>query len=138
MRVARLLVCHLVAAMNIALNVAALLAIAVGVIHSILGERYILIRLFRRDNLPKLFGGTEFTAQTLRFAWHITTIAWWGFAAILFQLANDGFSIKRVALTVGITFLATGLVTLVISRARHLAWPVFLFIGGVALYASAI
>lgn len=122
--------------MNIALNVAAIFAIAVGFVHSILGERYILTRLFRRDNLPKLFGGTEFTIHTLRFAWHITTIAWWGFAAILFQLANGAFSVQGVALAIGLTFIATSFVTFVISRAKHLAWPVFLFIGCAALYAA--
>lgn len=122
--------------MNIALFAAAFFAIAVGVAHSVLGERYILIRLFHQENLPKLFGGTEFTTRTLRFAWHITTIAWWGFAAILFQLARGGFSASAVASVIGVTFLATAIVTFAISRARHLAWPVFAFIGCVALYAA--
>lgn len=39
--------------------VAAVLAAGLGLAHSILGEKYILIRLFRRTDLPKLFGGTE-------------------------------------------------------------------------------
>ncbi len=43
--------------MTTLLYIAAFLTFAIGVVHSILGERYILIRLFRRDNLPKLFGG---------------------------------------------------------------------------------
>lgn len=124
--------------MNTALYIAALLAVSVGLVHSALGERYILVRLFRRDDLPKLFGGTDFTTRTLRFAWHITTIAWWGFAAILLRLANGSVSAQNIALIIGITFLVTGFITLVISRAKHLAWPVFLFIGGVALYASTI
>jgi len=38
--------------------------VLVGVAHSVLGERYILIRLFKREGLPKLFGGTEFTTRT--------------------------------------------------------------------------
>ncbi len=63
--------------MQTLLYIGALLAIGIGIAHSYLGERYILIRLFRRDDLPKLFGGPEFTIQTLRFAWHLTTIAWW-------------------------------------------------------------
>ena len=57
------------------LQFAALLGFLLGVAHSVLGERYILTRLFRRENLPTLFGGTEFTTRTLRFAWHLTTIA---------------------------------------------------------------
>lgn len=124
--------------MNIALYIAAFLVVSVGLAHSALGERYILVRLFRRDDLPKLFGGTDFTTRTLRFAWHITTIAWWGFAAILLRLANGSASAQSIALIIGVTFVVTGVITLVISRAKHLAWPVFLFIGGVALYASTI
>ncbi|MGQ3053798.1 MAG: hypothetical protein ACT6S0_18630 [Roseateles sp.] len=123
--------------MAAALYVAAVLALLVGIAHSVLGERYILIRLFRRDGLPKLFGGTEFTARTLRFAWHVTTIAWWGFAAVLVQLAQGSLTASSVAFAIGITFSATGLVTLTASRGKHLAWPVFLAIGGIALYAGS-
>jgi hypothetical protein len=51
--------------------IAAGLAVLLGVAHSYLGERYILVRLFKRSDLPKLFGGQEFTRHTLRFAWHL-------------------------------------------------------------------
>ncbi len=122
--------------MDIALYIAAFLAVAVGFAHSILGERYILSRLFRRDDLPKLFGSSEFTTRTLRFAWHITTIAWWGFSGLLIQLAQGAISTRGVAWVVAITFFATAIVTFAGSRAKHLAWPVFLVIGGVAFYAA--
>src|SRR4249920_816458 len=68
---------------------AAFLTFAVGLAHSVLGERYILIRLFRRTDIPHLSGGPEFTIRILRFAWHLTTVAWWGFAAILVLLAQQ-------------------------------------------------
>jgi hypothetical protein len=51
---------------------AALLALASALHIRSWARKYILIRLFRRDDLPKLFGGTEFTVRTLRFAWHLT------------------------------------------------------------------
>ena len=123
--------------MKIALYVAASLAAALGLFHSVLGERYILVRLFRREDLPKLFGGAEFTIRTLRFAWHLTTIAVWGFAALLVLLARGSASAANVAAAIGITFLACGVLTLILSRARHLAWVVLLAIGSVALYAGA-
>jgi hypothetical protein len=122
--------------MSVALYLAAFLLAVTGVAHSVLGERYILIRLFRREDLPKLFGGTRFTTQTLRFAWHLTTIAWLGFAAILVHLAQGSVSLKRIAMVVGITFCSTGFVTLGASRGRHLAWPVFLLVGCIALFAA--
>jgi hypothetical protein len=65
------------------LALAAVLAASVAVAHSYLGERYILVRLFKRQDLPKLFGSDWFTKRTLRFAWHITSVAWLGLAAPL-------------------------------------------------------
>ncbi|MBA7630226.1 MAG: hypothetical protein GH143_08270 [Calditrichaeota bacterium] len=53
--------------MNAYLIVGAVLTFAIGLAHSYLGERYILIRLFRRSNLPQLFGSDDFTKRTLRF-----------------------------------------------------------------------
>jgi hypothetical protein len=122
--------------MTVLFYVAAFLAIALGIVHSALGERYILIRLFRRTELPKLFGSTEFTSRVLRFAWHLTTIAWWGFAAILVMLATRSVSERNLSLVLAVTFLITGTIILAISRAKHLAWPVFLLIGGICLYAA--
>ena len=56
--------------MTTAFYVAAALMIAVGVAHSYLGEKYLLARIFRRNpDLPKLFGSSEGTMKTLRFAW---------------------------------------------------------------------
>ncbi|MCF6209787.1 MAG: hypothetical protein L3J88_09440 [Gammaproteobacteria bacterium] len=122
--------------MTTLLYTAAFLTFAIGIVHSVLGERYILTRLFRRKNLPKLFGGTEFTILTLRFAWHITTIAWWGFAAILVLLAERSLSFHSISMIVAVTFLVTGIIALVASKGRHYSWLVFLFIGGVSLYAA--
>lgn len=50
------------------LDLAAALVVALGLAHSLLGERYILQRLLRREDLPRLFGSADFTRRTLRFA----------------------------------------------------------------------
>src|SRR5260221_5752467 len=120
--------------MTTLLYIAAFLSFAVGAAHSILGERYILIRLFRRNNVPELFGSSDFTVRTLRFAWHLTTVAWWGFAALLMLLACQSLSQRSVALVLAATFLVTYLLTFLVSRGRHLAWPVFVIIGLASLY----
>lgn len=122
--------------MSTALYAAAFLTMAIGIVHSWLGERYILSRLFRRGNLPKLLGGEAFTRNTLRFAWHITTIAWWGFAAILILMAKGPPAQSALGWVIGGTFLAHFLITLIASRGRHLAWPVFLAIGVLSIYAT--
>lgn len=110
----------------------AALLVLVGLAHSVLGERYILTRLFRRP-LPPLFGSDAFTKGTLRFAWHITTIAWFGFAALLVNdFASRGSSLRIVS----VTFLATGLVALVASRGTHLSWIVFLAIAALTCWPT--
>jgi len=105
------------------LHIAALLIALIGVAHSILGERYILTRLFRRGDLPKLFGGPEFTQRTLRFAWHLTTILAFGLAGLLVQLAQATPAILLVR-TIGWTLFMSGLLPLIHTRGRHLSWLV--------------
>lgn len=113
--------------MSTGLLAAAVLLVLISAAHSYLGERYILVRLFRRDNLPRLFGDDWFTKQTLRFAWHCTSVAWLGFAGLLVVVAGDrpvaGAGLLRV---VALTFLVTAALAGVASRGRHLSWPVFL------------
>ncbi len=118
--------------MNFYFVVAAVLAIALGLAHSVLGERYILIRLFRRQNLPHLFGSDDFTKRTLRFAWHLTTIACFGLAALLFILASSPLdaSARILSSALAATFLASAVVAVIGSRGRHLAWVVLLIIAG--------
>lgn len=120
-----------------ALITAAGLALLLGVAHSVLGERYILRRLFRRPDLPKLFGSDWFTRRTLRFAWHLTSLAFWGLGAILVLAAvGDAETFRRGAvLAVATTFLASAIVAAGATRGRHLSWVVFLAIAILALLA---
>ncbi|MEO1259037.1 MAG: hypothetical protein AAFZ15_09565 [Bacteroidota bacterium] len=121
-----------------ALYIAACLAFVTGAAHSYLGERYILIRLFRRQNLPKLLGGTDFTRQTLRFAWHITTVLLWGFSAFFILMANESCTFQNIAWIGAATFIITGAISLIASKGRHLSWIAFLSIGFICLYAALI
>jgi hypothetical protein len=117
--------------MNAHLTAAASLIAAVGAAHSYLGERYILIRLFRRSDLPRMFGSDLFTRRTLRFAWHLTSVVWWGVAALLLLAARPGprtLAVAQVGSVVAATSLASAVVSLVGSRGRHPAWVAFLVI----------
>ena len=117
------------------------LAFGIGLAHSVLGERYVLVRLFRRRDLPKLFGADTFTRRTIRFAWHLTTLAWWGFAAQM-ALASGALTEVEPAGEIPLlraiawTFLASALLGLAVTRGRHLAWPVFLAIAACAWLAG--
>lgn len=107
------------------LFVAAALLFLTGLAHSCLGERYILMRLFRRDNLPQLFGGTAFTTGTLRFVWHLLTVVWWGIAILLLQATEEPLQTRFVLQVFSAVALVSGLFPLVFTRGRHLSWIVF-------------
>ena len=112
--------------MNVLFLLAAVIGLALATAHSYLGERYILIRLLRRPDLPRLFGGVEFTKNTLRFAWHLTSVAWVGFAALLtVQALSPASSWGPQGQVISATFALSGVVALVASRGRHLSWVAF-------------
>jgi len=113
----------------------AVLLVAIGIVHSYLGEKYILIRLFKRDNLPQLLGSDWFTKRVIRFAWHLTTIAWWGFAAILYFLSNPSKNIEaEIIASIAVVFILSGIVSLVFSRGKHLSWVFFWGIACTCIY----
>jgi hypothetical protein len=118
------------------LQVAAFLILALGLAHSVLGERYILVRLFRRSDLPRLFGSADFTVQTLRFAWHITTVAWFGMGALVFVAGQGQLNPRGAMRIIGYTAFVSGLLPLVFTRGRHLSWLVLFVIGGLAHMAG--
>jgi hypothetical protein len=117
------------------LYIAAILIALLGVGHSVLGERFILIRLFRRGELPALFGSQDLTRQTLRFAWHLTSVLGLGISIVLVQLA-DGAPPRAMALAIGWTLLISGLLPLIHTRGRHLSWIVLFAAGGLCIWPS--
>lgn len=118
------------------LTAAAILCLALALGHSYLGERYILIRLFRREDLPHLFGSDLFTKRTLRFAWHLTSVAWLGFGALLLAQATGDSSTRTTLRILAWTFAAHALLTITGSRGRHLAWIPFGAIAALAWLAG--
>ncbi len=119
------------------LYIAIALIVATGIAHSYLGERYLLIRLFRRDNLPKILGSAAFTIGTLRFVWHLLTVTWFGFAYLLFVALHAPVSTGDVLRTFGVVSLMSATFPLFFARGKHLSWIVFLTIGGLLLFAAA-
>ena len=114
----------------------AFVAILLGLVHSYLGERYILTRLFKRE-LPKLLGSDWFTKRILRFAWHLTTVAWWGFAGILFIFSSPGEHIqKQILMVIAVVFLVSGLLSASFTKGKHISWIFFWLISGLSLYVA--
>jgi hypothetical protein len=119
------------------IEIAAILCFVVGLIHSVLGERYILLRLFRRDNIPHLFGSDYFTKGTLRFVWHITTFAWWGFGYLLWLISSSqDISSQTVLYVISAVSLFSGIFSFGFTKGKHLSWLVFLGIAGITYYAA--
>ena len=119
------------------LYLAAALIALLGIAHSVLGERYILTRLFKRDNLPQLLGGTAFTIQTLRFAWHITTVAWFGIACLLLLLAENKLTPNSTLLTIAWISLISGLLPLISTKGKHLSWIFFFAVSLILFWTAA-
>jgi hypothetical protein len=106
-----------------------------GVAHSYLGERYILGRLAKRDNLPKLLGSTAFTMGTLRFVWHLTTVAWGALAYLLLSADAGPLPRDQVLGVIGATSLVSAVFPLYFTRGKHLSWVVFVAVGILSLGA---
>jgi hypothetical protein len=119
------------------LYIAATLLAVVGLAHSYLGESYILMRLFERPNLPKLFGGTAFTTGTLRFAWHLNTVAWWGLAYLVIRATSPDLNSQDVLRIIAAVVFVSGLFPLYFTRGKHLSWLVFFLVAALIFLSSA-
>ena len=117
------------------LYTAAFLICATGLAHSVLGERHLLVRLFKQENLPKLLGATSFTVGTLRFAWYLTTVAWWGFAYLLVLAEQDKLNRLTALQVVSAVAVISGSLPLFFTRGKHLSWIAFFLVA--ALIAAA-
>ncbi|MFL6248420.1 MAG: hypothetical protein ACJ74H_20525 [Thermoanaerobaculia bacterium] len=108
------------------LYIAAVAAVLMGIVHSTLGERLVFPRLFASQDLPRLRGSLEFTRSILRWAWHLLSLAWWGFAYLLFAVGAghtpDAVTLARI---IAVVFGVSGLIAFVTTRGRHIAWPLF-------------
>ncbi|MEL6184706.1 MAG: DUF3995 domain-containing protein [Myxococcota bacterium] len=106
--------------MNVGLSVFALLFLAVG--HSVLGEQSVLRPLFASEGWGLPDAPRWAAERLLRFAWHLTSVAWVVLAAIMLgapaEIAVGGGCLVSAA------FVFFGL-------RGHLAWPIFL-LGGIA------
>ena len=124
--------------MNTLPLVGATLILLLAAAHSYLGERYILIRLLRRENLPHLWGSDVFTKRTLRFAWHLTSVAWLGLGTLFILMSWPGVTLSPTALgtVLAVTSAASAVLILIGSRGRHFAWVVFTAVALTAWFGS--
>lgn len=120
--------------MSTLLIAAGVLSILFGVAHSYVGERRVVALLCGRSDLPPLWGSVALMRRTIRFAWHLTSIAWIGSGALLLLFArHPAEPTARIAIRViAGTFLVSAGIAFLISRGRHPAWAICLAIAVLA------
>src|SRR6478735_4767003 len=119
------------------LLVAAAIVAAIGLIHSYLGERLVFSRLFALPDLPLLRRDRTYTENVLRYAWHLTSLAWWSAGAILVAFWWGASDPRRtVLLIIAAMLLLTGLTVLATAGRRHPAWPLLLIAAAAIWYGA--
>lgn len=103
------------------------LAILVGAVHSVLGER-LIFRHMRTHSFVPTDGGQSLRTHELRIlwaTWHIATVMGWGMAGILFWLARPSSThiIQSAASwSVAAAMLASSVLVLVGTKGKHPGW----------------
>ena len=112
--------------MNPCFVVAAALAFATGLVHTVIGEMLIFRRL-RRGTVIPTFGGDVLREPHVRIlwaCWHALTFLGWGMAAMLIVLAGVPASdtTQSMARLISVAMGASAAVVLVGTRAHHPGW----------------
>jgi hypothetical protein len=120
--------------MNVFLVIAGTLLFCVGVMHTVLaewvGERTLVRRITRLRIIDASDSQDLLARRIVRLAWHLTSLTWCGVAAILIYLSfvEQTESLQAVVRILGATFLLHAVLSLVIARARHPSWYLFLIV----------
>jgi len=114
--------------LNIPYLAAASVLVILGLLHSLLGERLVIGPLVAHEALPKLLGSRGFMGRVLRFTWHVTTIALWGIAGLLFFWSLRGGESFLEAAIVAVTLLLSAAISAVVARGKHFSWWVLLLV----------
>ena len=109
------------------LTTAAVVAIATGVVHSLLGER-LIFRHLRRSSLVPSLPAPPLQARNVRIlwaTWHLASVFAWALAGLLWQLAREpgaALSARLVLSASAAAFVLGSLLVLVSTRGRHPGW----------------
>ena len=121
--------------MNGYLASAGILAIVLGLVHSILGEVLVFQKLRNKQNMYWIAIGSELPIRSIRIlwaSWHVVTVFGIAIGVIVLQLAQA--TPEQVTLvdffktTILIAIAVAGLIVLFGTRGRHPGWLVLLII----------
>ena len=105
--------------------IAAVIAAATGVAHSVLGE-ILIFRHLRRGTLVPTLDAPPLRERNIRIlwaTWHLATLFGWAFAGVLLQLAlGKPLTIEIVTGAAVFAYLGGAILVLVGTRGRHPGW----------------
>jgi len=118
--------------MNLTLAAAGILAIIVGIIHSVLGEKLIFKHL-REDSVVPTKPAPPLRQRNIRIlwaTWHMASVFGWTYAAVLLYMAVKPESVNSVFVQfiAASMFLSSALV-LIATKAKHPGWIGLLIVG---------
>ena len=110
--------------MNSYLLVAGVLAVLVGLIHSVLGEVLIFSKLRKGTLVPCdiAYPLKERHIRIIWASWHIVSLFGFGFAAILFLLSVPEYDLKIAQYIIIIAMFLSSLLVCYSTKAKHPGW----------------
>jgi len=115
------------------LMMAAALCLITAAVHSVLGEQRLLAPLFAVDS-P--ITRSVLAQRVLRFAWHWTSALWVLVGAVLALSAHGYIDFPMLIAAIGAVHLVAGIADGLLTRGRHIGWPLITIIGALALLAT--
>ena len=117
----------------------ALVAVFAAVMHSYLGERYVLRPIFAPGRRAGLLEESAGTRRMIRAVWHLPSFAWAAAAVAVVGLAMYPASELGIAgfVWVALVLAGSGLANALASRGRHFGWAVLGLSAALALGAAA-
>jgi hypothetical protein len=120
--------------MDIVLTWAAMLLVATGLVHSLLGE-WLIFRHLRQGTLVPQLEAHPLRSRHIRIlwaTWHLASVFGWGFALVLWDLAAAPEAPMRDLVLRAVSGAGAGgaILVLVGTRGRHPGWVA---LGGVAV-----
>ena len=108
---------------------AAFICFAVGLAHSIFGERWLANTLI--PNINALQDDRDIV-RIIRTVWHLLTIIYWAIATLFFLMSQSPLTTVAVTTVFAIMFLLTAIFTAVFSGGRFIAWTAFVILSAIA------
>ena len=118
---------------GILLWIAAITMVLTAVTHSIFGERRLIMPLL---TLHEGVMARQLSRDVMRLAWHGTSILLAALAYVLaYQALHPALAQRPVVAAIGVAMTGFGVLDALISKGRHIGWPLLTLSGVCALAA---